>query len=102
MFESEIRDLKEQLDMVLGQGKAYYQTSSLQGQLAIRSDMAPEEIWSVLSRTEDEGLFVEGFNSLEEPKRKEVAEHILTSCNIFSGKAAVFSSRYKEESSLME
>ncbi len=101
-FEEEVRDLKAQLDKVLSQGKAYYQASRLQGKLDIRPDMGPREIWTILSRTEDEGLFVEGFNSLEESKRKEVAEHVLTSCNIFSGKAAVFSSRYSDESSRLE
>jgi hypothetical protein len=30
-----------------------------------------------------------------------VAEHILTKCNIFSGKAAVFSSRYDEATAMM-
>ena len=102
MFESEVQDLKAQLDRVLSQGKAFFHASRLQGELDIRPDMAPDEIWSILSQTEDEGLFVEGFNSLDESKRKEVAEHVLTKCNIFSGKAAVFSSRYDDDSSLVE
>ena len=102
MFESEVRDLKAHLDRVLDQGKAFFRASRLQGKLDIRSDMPPDEIWTILSQTEDESLFVEGFNCLEESKRKEVAEHVLTKCNVFSGKASVFSSRYSDESSFME
>jgi len=30
-----------------------------------------------------------------------VAEHVLTHCNVFSGKAAVFSSRYDGQSALL-
>jgi hypothetical protein len=101
-FEREIRDLKGQLDRVLGQVKQNAQASRLQDKLDIRADMAPDEIWGILSRTEDEALFVEGFNSLDSEKRKAVAEHVLTSCNIFSGKAAVFSARYSDDTSLMQ
>lgn len=37
-----------------------------------------------------------------EGKKKEVAEHVLSRCNLFSGKAAVFSSRYDENSAQMK
>ena len=100
-FESEVQDLQAHLDRILDQGRAFFRASQLQGKLDIRPDMAPDEIWTILSQTEDDGLFVEGFNSLEESKRKDVAEHVLTKCNVFSGKASVFSSRYDEESCLM-
>ena len=60
------------------------------------------EIWSILSAILDEGDFIQAFNALEEGKRKEVAEHVLTHCNVFSGRAAVFSSRYDDKSALME
>ena len=101
-FESEVQDLRAHLSRVLDQGKAFFRASRLQGKLDIRPDMPPDEIWTILAQTEDDGLFVEGFNSLEESKRKEVAEHVLAKCNVFSGKAAVFSSRYSDESSFME
>jgi hypothetical protein len=67
-----------------------------------RSDMGPEEIWEILSNITDEDLFIGSFNRLEETKRNEVAEYVLTQCNIFSGKASVFSSRYNNEKGLME
>ena len=65
-------------------------------------DMAPEEIWALLSEVDDEDLFVTTFNNLEESRRREIAEHVLTHCNIFTGQASVFSSRYDNESGFME
>ena len=61
-----------------------------------------EDIWKKLSEIEDEENFVAAFNSLSEEQRMDVAEHVLTHCNIFSGKAAVFSSRYNSEAGLLE
>jgi adenosylcobinamide kinase/adenosylcobinamide-phosphate guanylyltransferase len=68
----------------------------------INPDLTPAEIWALLSGVPDEPSFVRGFNSLEESKRREVAEHVLTRCNVFSGRASVFSSLYKDDSALME
>ncbi|MEW6665267.1 MAG: nitroreductase [Thermodesulfobacteriota bacterium] len=59
-----------------------------------------EKIWVVLSGMEEKA-FVEAFNGLEEVKRREVAEYVLTRCNIFSGNARIFSARYDEESASM-
>jgi hypothetical protein len=59
-------------------------------------------VWSILSSIEDEDQFVRRFNALEEEKRREVAEYVLTKCNIFSGKASAFSSRYSNETGLLE
>jgi hypothetical protein len=64
--------------------------------------MKPEEIWTILSAILDEGEFIQSFNALEQGKRKEVAEHVLTRCSVFSGRAAVFSSRYDDNSARME
>ncbi len=65
-------------------------------------DMPPEEIWQVLSETANEDLFIELFNQLDEEKRKEVAEYVLTQCNVFTGRGAGFSSRYNNETTLLE
>lgn len=42
------------------------------------------------------------FNDLEEVTRRRVADYVLTSCNVFSGRAAFFSERYESESATME
>ena len=57
---------------------------------------------AVLSAVSEEAAFVQGFNDLEERTRKAVAEYVLTRCNIFAGKASLFSSRYDSASGLIE
>jgi hypothetical protein len=100
-LESEIGALKKELEDVLESAKTIFNEPSSLGVPEIRSDMRAEEIWEILSSISDEKGFVEAFNSLDGDKRREVADYILTRCNMFSGKGAVFSSRYDNESGLM-
>lgn len=101
-FEVEVEAVKNNLERVINKAKEIFSGSSLQKTLELKADMAPEKIWSILSSVDDEDLFVNSFNALDEVKRKEVAEYVLTQCNIFSGKALVFSERYKSELGFME
>lgn len=101
-LESEVQTLRENLEDVLKEAREVFEGSSKKETLGLRSDMKAEEIWAILSAILDEGEFVHSFNALEQGKRKEVAEHVLTHCNVFSGKAAVFSTRYDENSARME
>ena len=101
-FEMEVESVKNNLDNLINKAKKIFSGSSIQEILALKADMSPEKIWSILSSVDDEDLFVNSFNALEEEKRKELAEYVLTQCNIFSGKASVFSSRYSNESGLMD
>ena len=100
-FEMAVETVKNNLENISNKAKEIFSGSSLQETLELKADMSPEKIWSILSSVDDEDLFVNSFNSLDEQKRKEVAEYVLTQCNIFSGKAAVFSSRYSNDSGLM-
>ena len=101
-LEMEVQAIKNSLDSLLAEAKRVIGESEANEGLDLRSDMAPEEIWSILSAVSDEDLFIKSFNNLDENKRKEVAEYVLTQCNIFYGKASVFSSRYDNETGLME
>jgi len=101
-FEMEVVAVKNNLERVINMAKGIFSGSSLQETLELNEDMSPEKIWSILSSVDDEDLFVNSFNTLYEEKRKEVAEYVLTHCNIFSGKASVFSARYKDDSGLMK
>jgi hypothetical protein len=101
-LETEVQTIKNGLDNLLAQAKALLGKPTTENGLNLRSDMAPEEIWSILSAVSEEDLFIRSFNNLDEVKRREVAEHVLTKCNIFSGKASVFSSRYDNGTGLME
>lgn len=101
-LESEVEAIRKNLEEVLKQARDVFEGASKREKLGLRSDMKAEEIWTILSAILDEGEFIHSFNALEQGKRKEVAEHVLTHCNVFSGKAAVFSTRYDENSARME
>jgi hypothetical protein len=102
-LESEVQTLQEDLGTVMKRAKDFLEVGrSPDETLDFDADMAPEEVWALLSEVDDEGLFVETFNNLEESRRREIAEHVLTHCNIFTGQASVFSSRYDNESGFME
>lgn len=101
-LELEAEGIKKDLESTLKKARAVFQRVEQQAGLGLNPDMAPEEIWSVLSATENERAFVEAFNGLDETKRKEVAEYVLTHCNVFSGRAATFSARYDEGSASLQ
>ncbi len=101
-LESEVQGIRQNLEDALKEARHVFEGSSRKDKLGLRPDMKAGEIWSILSMILDEGDFIHAFNALEEGKRQEVAEHVLAHCNVFSGKAAVFSSRYDEKSALME
>jgi hypothetical protein len=98
-LKTEAERIRKDLDRLLENAKSLFEGPS-EGP-SLREDMSVEEIWHALSQME-EMLFVEAFNGLHEQQRRGVAEYVLTQCNIFAGKAAVFSSRYNEASGHME
>jgi len=100
-FEIEVKTILSELERIRAKAGELFERSSAQGKLGIHSGMTPAEIWKILSGIKDDDEFTISFNSLDEAGRRQVAEHILTRCNIFSGKAAVFSSRYDEITALM-
>jgi len=100
-LELELGSITKNLESLLNRARELFERSEKQADLGLDPNMPPEEIWPLLSGLTDEKAFVEAFNSLEEEKRREVAEHVLTRCNIFSGKAAVFSARYDEKTARM-
>ena len=101
-LESEVQAIRQNLEDVLKEARKTFESASKRDRLGLKPEMTAGEIWTLLSAIPDEKEFVRAFNTLEEGKRKEVAEHVLTHCNVFSGKAAVFSSRYDGQSAFME
>lgn len=98
----EIQALKEKLDGILMEAKDLLPEVPQGIGSEIGPDMSPEEMWSLLSRISDDESFLLSFNDLAEDKRKAVAEYVLTECNIFSGRASLFSSRYDQGSGSMK
>lgn len=95
-LEMEVQGIRNGLDLLLARAAKVFRGPG--DRLALEG--TAEEIWAALSSM-NEKAFMEAFNNLDEAKRREVAEHVLTRCNIFSGNARTFSERYDEESALM-
>ncbi|MBW2029174.1 MAG: hypothetical protein JRH06_06830 [Deltaproteobacteria bacterium] len=101
-LEEELLAIEKDLTGSMEQAKMLFGDSAQVDFPEITPDMGPEEIWPLVFKIEDEEMFIRSFNALDEEKRRSVAEYVLTRCNIFSGKASVFSSRYNSETALME
>jgi len=100
-FEQESQALIDRLEQMKQKAQTLFKAPSSAKGLQIDPDMPAEEIWSVLSTMADEAMWAAAFNELSVSQRHAVAEHVLTHCNIFSGKAAAFSRRYDSETGLM-
>lgn len=100
-LRSEAEKVRLELDRVLERGEAVLAGTREPGTSDLAGDMTAEELWRVLEAIPDDDLFIERFNELEDVQRKEVAEHVLTSCSVFSGRPALFSSRYDAETALL-
>lgn len=101
-FLIEVQSILNDLEKIMNQTREVFRRSREQDRLGLKPEMSSPEIWNILSGIEDENEFAHSFNSLDETKRREVAEHVLTRCNIFAGKGAIFSSRYNEATALMD
>jgi len=98
----EVKRIQENLNRIADTCKGLFGIDLPDKGLRITPEMAPEEIWSILSEIAEEDLFIQSFNGLDAAKRTGMAEYVLSHCNIFSGKAAVFSARYDNKTGLME
>ena len=98
----EVGFIHENLNKIVEDARNRFNEDGFVGKFIISPDMKPGDIWSALEKIEDQDFFIEQFNILEEEIRKAVAEHVLTQCNVFSGKGATFSARYNEQTKCME
>lgn len=99
-LEREVQGIKNGLDLLLSRAEKMFHGFKDRLGFAWDPRGSAEEIWVSLSSM-NEKEFVDAFNRLEEGKRREVAEYVLTQCNVFSGKGQIFSARYDEESAMM-
>ena len=97
----EIDAAKDALDRVFEQGERLFGAVTGDNASEISSDMPAEEIWNMLNAIEGDAEFIASFNALDIERRRSVAEHVLTRCNVFSGRAAVFSARFDSDSGLI-
>jgi len=100
-FKKDAQRLTHDIQQMQQQAQALFGSGASSPGIDIRPDMPASEIWDILSTISDDGKLSAAFNDMDESQRRTVAEHALTQCNIFSGKAAVFSKRYDSETGLM-
>jgi hypothetical protein len=98
----EIEAIQRNLEGIKEEAKTYFKEPASEDDSEITAETSPEEIWAILSKIQDELDFVERFNSLDDTRRKEVADHVITQCNVFSGRGSVFSARYNNKTGYME
>ena len=101
-FDIQIQDIKKNLDLLMEKAKRVFQGEPSPQDFELSPDMASEKIWEILSSISNTNIMIDRFNALDEEKRKEVADYILTQTNVFSGVGAIFSSRYDNDSALLE
>lgn len=98
----EVEALKAALDRLLGEAADSFGKSGSHEDPAIPADMKAQDAWALLLAIPEEGRFTAVFNSLDERKRREIAEHVLTHCNVFAGRGAGFSANFNSDTALLE
>ena len=95
-------DYYENLNSVIENAKDRLGGKDSTGDIKVASGMKAEDIWKMLADINNVERFLEQFNILAPEIRHAVAEHVLTKCNVFSGKASVFSARYNDSTGYLE
>ena len=98
---SKINSLQNELAEIVKRLESIDNVNANHGLFYAGNDASPQEIWEYLSSVTDNSRFIEIFNSLDEHKRRELADHVFTNCNMFTGKGAFFSAHYLQESALL-
>ena len=103
MLQKEISRIKEELDVLLGKSKRLFEVEiGEEKPQGVNEDMSVKEIWDFLSIIKDPEVLLVKFNSMSRQKRFEVADYVLSNCNVFSGPASIFSMRYNSEEGVIE
>jgi len=103
MLHKEVSRIKENLDVLLEKSRSLFKAEiGEEKSQGVNEDMSVKEIWDFLSMIKDPEILLVKFNSMSRQKRFEVADYVLSHCNVFSGPASVFSMRYDNEEGVIE
>jgi len=103
ILHKEVSQIKEELDALLEKSKRLFEAEVGEEKGPdVDEDMSAKEIWNLLSMIKDPEVLLVKFNSMSRQKRLEVADYVLSNCNVFSGPASIFSMRYNSEEGVME
>ena len=98
----EIEAIQRNLERMIEEAKTNFKGPTPKDGSEFMTETSTEETWTILSGIQDESDFVKRFNRLDDTRRKEVADHVITKCNVFSGRGSVFSARYNNGTGYME
>ena len=103
ILHKEVSQIKEELDVLLEKSRRLFEVEiGEEKSQSVNEDMSVKEIWDFLSMIKDPEVLLVKFNSMSRQKRFEVADYVLSNCNVFSGPASIFSMRYNSEEGVME
>ena len=103
ILHKEISRIKEELDALLEKSRRLFEAEiGEEKPQGVDEDMTAKEIWNLLSIIKDSETLSVKFNSMSRQKRFEVADYVLSHCNVFSGPASIFSMRYNSEEGVIE
>jgi len=103
ILQKEVSRIKEELDVLLEKSRRLFEVEiGEEKSQSVNEDMSVKEIWDFLSMIKDPEVLLVKFNSMSRQKRFEVADYVLSNCNVFSGPASIFSMRYNSEEGVME
>jgi hypothetical protein len=102
-LEKEVAGVKGELDALVEQSRKVFEAPGAGEEMpGLDEDMSPQEIWKILADIKNEDVLLKEFNSLSREKRFEVADYVLTQCNVFSGAGSIFSMRYNRDEGILE
>ncbi|MBW2334232.1 MAG: hypothetical protein JRF06_03920 [Deltaproteobacteria bacterium] len=103
ILHKEVSQIKEELDVLLEKSRKLFEVEiGEEKSQSVNEDMSVKEIWDFLSMIKDPEVLLVKFNSMSRQKRFEVADYVLSNCNVFSGPASIFSMRYNSEEGVIE
>jgi len=103
LLEREVAAIKGELDRLLEESKSLFEAQGkLQGAPDVDESKSAQEIWDLLSTIEDPEVLAARFNTISHEKRLEIADYVLSHCNVFSGPASIFSMKYHSEEGLLK
>jgi len=103
ILQKEVSRIKEELDVLLEKSRRLFEVEiGEEKSQSVNEDMSVKEIWDFLSMIKDPEVLLVKFNNMSRQKRLEVADYVLSNCNVFSGPASIFSMRYNSEEGVLE
>jgi hypothetical protein len=103
ILQREVSRIKEELDVLLEKSRRLFEAEVGEEEGPdVDEDMRAKEIWDILSLIKDPEVLLVKFNNMTRQKRLEVADYVLSHCNVFSEPASIFSMRYNSEEGVIE